>query len=101
MGNALRFEIPTTRPENLNAYELYLPGGEKIDQLTSESIKESMQLLNRAVELDPELARAWVEPYHAYNLSRAFGIEDALRVYRPMPNSQPCGLAMLLQGWID
>ena len=65
------------RPENLTAYELYLLGGEKIEQLTSESIKESIQLLTRAVELDPGLARAWVELYHAHNLSKAFGIEDA------------------------
>ena len=65
------------RPENLTAYELYLLGGEKIEQLTSDSIKESIQLLTRAVELDPELARAWVELYHAHILAKAFGIEDA------------------------
>ena len=65
------------RPENLTAYELYLLGGEKIEQLTSESIEESIQLLTRAVELDPGLARAWVELYHAHSLSKAFGIEDA------------------------
>jgi len=65
------------RPENLSAYELYLLGGEKIEQLTPESTKESIRLLTRAVELDPGLARAWVELYHAYTLSRVFGIEDA------------------------
>ena len=64
------------RPENLTAYELYLLGGEKIEQLTPESIEESIRLLTRAVELDPGLARAWVELYHAHNLSRVFGIED-------------------------
>jgi len=65
------------RPENLTAYELYLLGGEKIEQLTPESTKESIRLLTRAVELDPGLARAWVELYHAYTVSRGFGIEDA------------------------
>ena len=65
------------RPENLTAYELYLLGGEKIEQLTFESIKESIQLLTRAVELDPGLARAWVELYHAHSLSKMFGVEDA------------------------
>jgi TolB-like protein/class 3 adenylate cyclase len=64
------------RPENLTAYELYLLGGEKIEQLTPESIKESIQLLTRAVELDPGLARAWVELYHAHSLSKMFGVED-------------------------
>jgi TolB-like protein/predicted Zn-dependent protease len=65
------------RPENLTAYQLYLLGGEKIEQLTSESIKESIRLLTRAVELDPGLARAWVELYHSHSLSRDFGIVDA------------------------
>jgi TolB-like protein/class 3 adenylate cyclase len=65
------------RPVNLTAYELYLLGGEKIEQLTSESIKESIRLLTRAVELDPGLARAWVELYHAHSLSADFGIVDA------------------------
>ncbi len=65
------------RPENLTAYELYLLGGEKLEQLTPESIGESIRLLTRAVELDPGLARAWVELYHAHSLSRYFGIEDA------------------------
>ncbi len=60
------------RPENLTAYELYLLGGEKIEQLTSESIKESTQLLTRAVELDPGLARAWVELYHAHRSFKNF-----------------------------
>jgi TolB-like protein len=65
------------RPENLTAYELYLLGGEKLEQLTPESIGESIRLLTRAVELDPGLARAWVELYHSHSLSRYFGIEDA------------------------
>jgi TolB-like protein/class 3 adenylate cyclase/tetratricopeptide (TPR) repeat protein len=65
------------RPENLTAYELYLLGGEKIEELTPKSIEESLRLLTRAVELDPGLARAWVELYHAHSLSGAFGIRAA------------------------
>jgi TolB-like protein/class 3 adenylate cyclase len=64
------------RPENLTAYELYLLGGEKIEQLTPKSIKEASRLLTSAVEMDPRLARAWVELYHVHSLSKAFGIED-------------------------
>ena len=64
------------RPENLTAYELYLLGGEKIEELTPKSIEESLRLLIRAVELDPGLARAWVELYHAHSLSGAFGVEN-------------------------
>ncbi len=73
---AERYLARRKRPENLTAYELYLLGGEKIEQLTPESIEESIRLLTRAVELDPGLARAWVELYHAHALSRVFGIED-------------------------
>ena len=40
-------------PENLNAYELYLLGTEKLAQLSPAGIEEAIQLLTRAVELDP------------------------------------------------
>ena len=61
------------RPENLNAYELYLLGTEKLEQVTKESIDESIRLLKRAVELDPTLARAWVELHWAYQQRQISG----------------------------
>jgi tetratricopeptide (TPR) repeat protein len=64
------------RPENLNAYDYYLLGTEKIEKLTKADEEEAITFLNRAVELDPGLARAWVELYHAHSLSGAFGIEN-------------------------
>ena len=63
------------RPENLNAYELYLLGTEKLEQVTKESIDESIRLLKRSVELDPTLARAWVELHWAYQQSASFGAD--------------------------
>jgi TolB-like protein/class 3 adenylate cyclase/Tfp pilus assembly protein PilF len=63
------------RPENLNAYELYLLGTEKLEQVTKESIEESIRLLKRAVELDPTLARAWVELHWAYMNASWFGAD--------------------------
>ena len=62
------------RPENLNAYDYYLLGTEKIEKITIADEEEAVTLLNRAVELDPGLARAWVELYHAHVILAGFGI---------------------------
>ncbi|MER8434925.1 tetratricopeptide repeat protein [Mesorhizobium caraganae] len=62
------------RPENLNAYEYYLLGTEKLEQMTEADIEEAIRLLTRAVELDPGLARAWVELYHSHSLLASFGV---------------------------
>ncbi|MFD1985684.1 adenylate/guanylate cyclase domain-containing protein [Mesorhizobium newzealandense] len=62
------------RPENLNAYDYYLLGTEKIEKITIADEEEAIALLNRAVELDPGLARAWVELYHAHVILAGFGI---------------------------
>ncbi|MEK1894274.1 MAG: adenylate/guanylate cyclase domain-containing protein, partial [Rhizobium sp.] len=62
------------RPENLNAYDYYLLGSEKIEKLTKADEEEAITFLNRAVELDPGLARAWVELYHAHVLLGVFGV---------------------------
>jgi TolB-like protein/class 3 adenylate cyclase len=63
------------RPENLSAYEYYLLGTEKLEQITKADIKEAIKLLTRAVELDPGLARAWVELYHSHGLLASFGVD--------------------------
>lgn len=62
------------RPENLNAYDYYLLGSENIEKLTKADAEEAVTFLNRAVELDPGLARAWVELYHAHDLLGVFGV---------------------------
>jgi TolB-like protein/class 3 adenylate cyclase len=62
------------RPENLTAYELYLLGTEKLERITKADIEEAIKLLNRAVELDPGLARGWVELYHSHSLLANFGV---------------------------
>jgi TolB-like protein len=46
------------RPTDLSAYELYLVGHEKIQGATLESQLEAKQLLERAIQIDPSLARA-------------------------------------------
>jgi TolB-like protein/class 3 adenylate cyclase/Flp pilus assembly protein TadD len=62
------------RPENLSAYEYYLLGTEKLEQITKADIEEAIKLLARAVELDPGLARAWVELWHSHSLLASFGV---------------------------
>ncbi|HWL68965.1 MAG TPA: adenylate/guanylate cyclase domain-containing protein [Geminicoccus sp.] len=61
------------RPGSLSAYELYLLGTEKLEQINRADVEESIRLLTRAVELDPGLARAWIELSHAYAISGEFG----------------------------
>ena len=62
-------------PSNLTAYELYLLGTEKLEQINRADVEEAIKLLKRAVELDPGLARAWVELYHAYSVMTSFGAD--------------------------
>jgi TolB-like protein/class 3 adenylate cyclase/tetratricopeptide (TPR) repeat protein len=64
------------RPSSLSAYELYLLGTEKLEQVNRADIEESIRLLGRAVELEPGLARAWLELSHAHYLSGEFGAEQ-------------------------
>ncbi len=63
------------RPDNLTAYDYYLLGTESIEKITVAGEEEAIRLLHRAVELDPGLARAWVELYHAHDLLASFGID--------------------------
>jgi len=70
-----RFTAHRRPPENLNAYELYLLGTERLERVTQPNVEEALRLLTRAVELDPGLARAWVELHHSYGFLARFGVE--------------------------
>jgi TolB-like protein/Flp pilus assembly protein TadD len=60
-------------PSSLSAYDLYLLGTERLEQISQEDVKEAIRLLKRAIELDPGLARAWVELAHAYRVMADLG----------------------------
>jgi TolB-like protein/DNA-binding winged helix-turn-helix (wHTH) protein len=62
-------------PSDLTAYEHYLLGTEKLAKMNRADVEEAIKLLKRAVELDPGLARAWVELYHAYSVMPSFGAD--------------------------
>ncbi|MER9126391.1 adenylate/guanylate cyclase domain-containing protein [Mesorhizobium sp. M0959] len=64
------------RPDNLTVYDYYLLGTERIEKITVADEEEAIRLLNLAVKLDPEFARAWVELYHAHNILAGFGINS-------------------------
>lgn len=62
-------------PNSLTAYELYLLGTERLEQITRADVEEAVRLLTHAVELDPGFARAWIELYHSHGLLAGFGVE--------------------------
>jgi tetratricopeptide (TPR) repeat protein len=62
-------------PESLTAYELYLVGTERLEQVTQPELEAARALLTQAVELDPGLARAWIELFHTYSLLASLGVE--------------------------
>lgn len=62
-------------PNSLTAYELYLLGTEKLEQVNRADVEEALVLLTRAVELDPGLARAWVELHHTHSVLANLGAD--------------------------
>jgi TolB-like protein/DNA-binding CsgD family transcriptional regulator len=55
-------------PGNLRAYDCYLLGVEACHKLTPDSNRDAIRLQSRAVELDPDLARAWAALGMAYSV---------------------------------
>jgi adenylate cyclase len=60
---ALKLKLAITRPQpassSTEAYELYLRGMHYSDKTTQEALLRSLDFFQRALELDPKLARAW------------------------------------------
>ena len=55
-----RLRLGRRPPEDLHAYELYLLSCELEDRFDRQSAFRGIELLQRAVKLDPEFARAWL-----------------------------------------
>jgi TolB-like protein len=62
-------------PSSLDAYELYLLGTERLERLTLPDLEAALDLLTRAVEEDPGLARAWIEIFHTRHLLASSGVD--------------------------
>lgn len=54
-------------PENLTAYENYLLAVEAQHKVTKEGFAEAERLLKKAIELDPNMARAYILLVYIYN----------------------------------
>ena len=59
------------QPSSLTAYDLYMLGVEAKHRMTPGGRAEAVQLLNRAIGLDPTLARAWTALSWAHSISAA------------------------------
>jgi TolB-like protein/class 3 adenylate cyclase/Tfp pilus assembly protein PilF len=55
-------------PDNLQAYDYYLLGMEAKHRFTKEDNKKAQEFFRKAIELDPNFARAYVGLAYAYNL---------------------------------
>jgi TolB-like protein len=58
--HAERLRLGRTPPDDLHAYELYLLGHELEARFEKESTLRAFELMQRAVKLDPDYARAWL-----------------------------------------
>ena len=69
-------------PANLSAYDTYLLGMEAKHKVTKESLIEAEGLFRKALELDPQLARAYVGlvdvQFYLIDLGLAPSVEEAL-----------------------
>ncbi|HEV2899369.1 MAG TPA: adenylate/guanylate cyclase domain-containing protein [Pseudaminobacter sp.] len=63
------------RPQSLTAYELTLLGVEKQLSPTHDSIAESMELLKKAIAVDPGYAPAWINLAWAHSSAANYGAD--------------------------
>ena len=70
-----RNEARRKPPSSLNAYELYLLGTERLERISVPDVKAAVELLEKAVAIDPGFARAWIELSHSYGILAYHGVE--------------------------
>ena len=66
------------RPEDLTAYDRYLLGIEAKHRMTEQSEQEAIRLLQEALEIDPQFARAWTALSWAYAISAGFASDETV-----------------------
>jgi tetratricopeptide (TPR) repeat protein len=62
--------------ENIDAYDLYLRAKEKRDEANVSGYKSALDLIDKAIELDPEFAVAWAYKANIHHLLNVFGPYD-------------------------
>jgi len=74
IGTALKSEldseesIPTARPTNLEAYDLYLVARQRLHSRNPDLMSEALEMLDEALEIDPDYAPALAQRALALNL---------------------------------
>jgi tetratricopeptide (TPR) repeat protein len=82
---------PTT---NLEAYEAYLLGNQRIQRRSSKSLDEAIEFFGEAVELDPEFAKAWVGIADSYLLLRTYSGRGRSELLEPALTAATTALAL-------
>jgi tetratricopeptide (TPR) repeat protein len=76
-------QIEKARAVNVKAYDYYLRGRQSFHQLRRKSLEHARQMFAKAIEIDPEYARAWAGMADAYSLlytyfdAREFNLRQA------------------------
>lgn len=83
VAEAERTKVKRKSPANLTAYETYLLGIEAKHQVTKDSLTEAERLFRKAIELDPQFARAYcglaTVQYYRIDLGLAPSVSEAVR----------------------
>jgi tetratricopeptide (TPR) repeat protein len=64
-------------PANLTAYDCYVEGQELLYKFTREDVAKAEVLFKKAIELDPQFARAYYALGSVYNTQAGWGLGDA------------------------
>ncbi len=83
MTPAEKLRIDLVPTDSLEAYELYLLGNQRIQRRTGEALDEAIDYFERAIELDPEFALAYVGLADSLNLSWIHGGKDRAVLLEP------------------
>ena len=76
-------QIEKARAVNVKAYDYYLRGRQSFHQLRRKSLEHARQMFAKAIDVDPEYARAWAGMADAYSLlytnfdAREFNLRQA------------------------
>lgn len=107
-------DVVAVETDSLDAYDNYLQAREIFRKRSSDNLPTAIQLLESALEIDPEFARAWAGLAATYSVSRSWGINDrdydALAVTAadkateldpalPLPYSVRANAALQMQQW--
>jgi len=95
--------------ENVEAYELSLKGRAKFFMFSPETNQESIDLLDRAIAIDPEFSDAWAGQVFPYQSGWSFawaGYDDGLKIAaqkaeRAVELAPDSALAQSRLGWVQ